>query len=72
MHRAFSCRTLGRILSSEFCLFYEVTVGLGVVCERILGMSCNREQFRAGEPHLALVGTGGGREVGGGGTYTGR
>ena len=26
-------------------------------------MSCNWEQFRAGEPDLAVVGTGGGREV---------
>ena len=32
-------------------------------------MSCNWEQFRAGEPHLSVVGTGGGREVGGGGAW---
>ena len=29
-------------------------------------ISCNQEQFRAGEPYLAVVGTGGAREVAGG------
>ena len=55
--------------SSHFCSFWEVIVGLGVVRLADSRMSCNREQLRAGEPYLAVVGTGGGREVGGGGTY---